>query len=270
MDINGAQFLDLKPLSCIGSLRSLGLARVSRYVCLDRLQQLDALRCSQTTATPAVLQLTALTMLALSEGSRATGLSQLSQLVALRAVISSHRWRPEAVAALAAALAEGLPALRNLSCSHAIVPPLHCLAQLTALEVQSHGQRLPGGLQDLRRLTSLAKLGFDAYSGHLDLQSDTVTALQLTPADGSQLPRLVGCSRLSHIMLSLAMACLNPSFDICAAQLGPKVKTLWLLQKRGQLGQLFLEWQIAKVLHVRPVSGFDWYSDPAILDADHH
>ena len=175
--------LDLQPLSYTPSLRSLMLMDVDHYASLPSLQQLDSLFLKITTATPAVLQLSALTMLGLSEGSQVANSGQLSQLQGLTIYpnppAAAQSWTDGQTTALSATISQGLPALGTLGCPDTLLPPLSSLVQLTGLLLCFDGDDVPAHLQDLRQLTGLAKLGLHNYVGQPQLQSDSVTALFL-------------------------------------------------------------------------------------------
>ena len=166
-------FIDLKPLSCLASLRSLALVCVKHYVCLDSLTQLRKLDLIHTVAKPVVLLLSALTWLGLAEGSQAADLAQLSQLEALDLSDDEKRcWTAARIRALTAAVRVGLPTLHSLTCPLHLLPPLDSLAQLKALSLYCHrAQQLPAHLQDLRPLTGLVKLGLDGFTGQSNLLS---------------------------------------------------------------------------------------------------
>ena len=262
--------VDLKPLSFLASLRHLQLWHVQHHASLDSLTQLDALYLGHAPATPELLQLSRLTWLCLSEGSQAGSLGALSQLATLNifsGTCGPDNWPPDAVAALAATVSAGLPALRDLSCCHLNLPPLPSLAQLTALDIWCHNLQLPAALQDLRQLTGLAKLGLNCYAGQPELQSDSVTALYLNVVQGGEcrFPILVGCSTLSQIALDLALDDDAATYDICAGQLPPTASTLMLNQKQGRL---FLEVQAAEVLRVRRVKQLHTWTDVDALEAE--
>ena len=135
--------LDLQPLSYIPSLRSLMLTHVEHYASLLSLQQLDSLFLKITTATPAVLQLSALTVLGLSEGSQVGTLGQLSELQGLNIYTdppaAAQSWTDGQITALSATISQGLPALRTLGCPDTLLPPLTSLTQLTGLLICCDG-----------------------------------------------------------------------------------------------------------------------------------
>ena len=195
-------------------------------------------------------------------------LNQLSQLRSL-SIHQGDSWPEEATAALASAVPASLSALRCLSCAPQQLPPLHSLMQLTALLLNCHRHSLPPNLQDLSQLTGLVKLGLAAYRGCPQLQSDSVTALFLFPGrvKTPQLPSLVGCVRLSHVMLDLNKMQAAVRYDICAEQLPPEARTLWL-DKHAGVSQLFLDTRAAERLRVRHVKGLAWSSNPAALEAN--
>ena len=259
--------LDLTPLSCIASMRNLVLGAVQTYIGIGSLQQLKVLLLNLTVATPDVLQLRSLTRLTLSEGSLAARLGDLSQLVALN-IRQDADWTAAMNVALAAVLPAALPALRDLSCNRRYLRPLQTFTQLTALSIHCSGCQLSGTLQDLRPLTGLVKLGLDSWRGQPQLQSDSVTTLFLAAGsmDGMSFPGLLGCSRLSDIMLKLDPSNSVDRFDICGEQLPPRARTVWLARNLGS--RLFLNMQAAEQLRVRRVQNLWWQSDPATLDAD--
>ena len=81
--IADASIVDLRPLSCVASLRELELNSVRHYGNLDSLQQLDSVWLEHTAAVPALLQLTALTRLYLWGSSLAARLGELCRLADL-------------------------------------------------------------------------------------------------------------------------------------------------------------------------------------------
>ena len=261
--------LDLKPLSCIASLRHLVMHSVQSYASLDSVTQLKSLQFTRTAATPALAQLSALTWLSLNEGSQAAKLGELSQLRHLQICASRDSWTADADAALAAAVQAGLPTLRSLTCGHKRLQALHVhsLAQLTSLRIMCGNSPLPEALHDLRQLTSLEKLGLDRHRGPANLLSDTVAVLYLVASSSPDVsfPGLVGCGRLENIMLNLSPLCVDAEYDIYAEQLPANVKTLWLDEHAG-MSQLFLNMQAIRTLRMRFVSGLSWNSDPAKLD----
>ena len=264
--IDQTPVLDLTPLSFVTSLRGLVLKSVQSHTGLGSLNSLSTLLLNRTAATPEVLQLHGLTRLTLCEGSQIGRLSELSQLVALNIRSSGGgEWSPAATAALAAAIPAGLPALRDLSCSQRRLPPLHSLAQLTALNIHCLGAQLSGDWQDLRPLTGLVKLGLDSHRGQSQLQSESVTALLLAggSTNGMSFPDLTGCGRLQHIMLKFNPPNDSDKFLICAEQLPPTARTFWLVNGMGS--RLFLSMQSAAVLRVQHMRDLWWQTDPATL-----
>ena len=266
--ITQACVLDLKPLSCVASLRVLMLVSVSSYASLGCLTRLETLKFIKTAAMPAVSQLSALTWLSLCEGSQADSLSQLGQLRSLSIHGLGDSWPEEATAALAAAVPAGLSELRHLSCGQRRLPPLHSLTQLTALKICCNNLSLPAELQDVRQLTGLVKLGLEGYRGCPQLQSDSVTVLFLYAGciKKTNFPDLVGCPRLCHVMLNLSALHAAERYDICAEQLPAEAKTIWL-DKHAGVSQLFMNMKAAETLRVRRVAGLGWSSNPAVLEA---
>ena len=255
-----ASYVDLKCLSCLAFLDTLQMKGVRSYASLGSLQQLKSLLLIEMAAVPAVL--TALTELELCESSQAGRLDRLTQLESLTVRAGRYgaaSWTPQATAALAAAVT-GLPALRTLGSSHALVPPLSSLTQLTALMLDGHGMQLPAALQDLRLLTGLVKLGLIRYTGQPDLQSDSVNYLYLAPSHEEHcseygIPRLVSCSALKHIMLLVHLAQEAHKCIVYSEQLPGTPSTLWVEQRRGRL---LLDVTAAEELRVWRVTDISW------------
>ena len=273
VEVSMVPVVDLQPLSFISSLRRLELCYVHHYASLCSLQQLNALNLDHTSAMPAVLQLSALTCLALCEGSLAGSLSRLDQLAALSIADREGHWRAQwtdgEIATFVAAVA-GLPALTSLTCAFGLLPPPFGLVQLTALQICCDGDELPESMHDLRQLTGLVKLGITNYVEQPVLLSDSVTTLYLESVDYDlgpdtiRVPYLAGCSRLEHIMLIH-----ETEITIRVKELPPRALTLWLEQGSDlNPDGVFLESRLAKVLRVHRVKRLTLDSDPATLEAE--
>ena len=269
-----ASVLDLRPLHVIAALRCLELEKVEHYASLPCLQQLDSLVLQRTVATPAVMQISALTQLGLGKGSQVSRLTQLSQLEALRIItyapdLSASQWEAGSWsanerAALSDALA-ALPSLCSLSCSSMLLPSLSGAKQLRDLLLFCGDEEVPAHLQDLRQLTSLVKLGLYEYIGQPYLQSASLTALFCMGLWGPgevSIPHLADCSRLAQIMLSPDDADLKVELG----QLPPSAKTIWVGQTGGKL---FLESRAAEVVRMRRVKDVWWGSDLEALGAEY-
>ena len=260
--------VDLKPLSFVPSLRNLDLDKVEHYASLPSLSQLRSLWLMNTVATPAVLQMKALTQLGLSDCSQAGSLSQLRQLAFLSVTrsLGAEDWTDDDFAALTAVMDAAPPALVSLSCSLCLHPPLPSLMRLRELLLWCDGMELYPESGDFRQLTGLKTLGFSGYCGELHLQSASVTALCLINTwesfddDDVSFPCLRGCSMLEHVMLTFVT-----DVTITAEQLPPKAMTLWT---DHDLNKIKLEAKAAELVRVRRVKNLTWGSDPARLEAE--
>ena len=266
VNINDASVVDLTPLSVIPSLRSLILQSCGGHTGLDSLLRLEDLQLNCTAATPALLYLTALTRLHLGDSTQAVSLGQLSHLVAfsLSCGYAHDEWTADETAALFAPGPAGIPALRDLSCSHEVMPPLASMGQLTALDIDCERGELPTHLQDLRQLTGLVKLGISVYTGQPEVMSDSITTLFLVvdnrAIDNVCFPDLSDCSALEDVMLMVYLEGPDARLHIRAEQLGPRLETLWLDQLGGEV---FLDVEAAKELQVQRVHGLRWFRELA-------